>query len=66
MAAGRLAGRADAVLIAREDRFFPADFQRRVATERLGLVPDEMDGCHAVALSHPRQLADRLTAYLTH
>ncbi|GAB3863292.1 alpha/beta fold hydrolase [Micromonospora andamanensis] len=52
------------VLIARDDRFFPADFQRRVAADRLGVVPDEIDGCHAVALSHPRQLADRLTAYL--
>jgi pimeloyl-ACP methyl ester carboxylesterase len=52
------------VLIAREDRFFPADFQRRVAAERLGVVPDEMDGGHAVPLSHPKQLADRLTGYL--
>ncbi|MEV2238009.1 alpha/beta hydrolase [Micromonospora sp. NPDC049891] len=52
------------VLIARDDRFFPADFQRRVAADRLGVVPDEIDGCHAVALSHPTQLADRLTAYL--
>ncbi len=52
------------VLIARDDRFFPADFQRRVAADRLGVTPDEMDGCHAVALSHPKQLADRLTAYL--
>ncbi|MER7458848.1 alpha/beta hydrolase [Micromonospora sp. NPDC126480] len=52
------------VLIAREDRFFPADFQRRVAADRLGITPDEIDGCHAVALSHPEQLADRLTAYL--
>lgn len=52
------------VLIAREDRFFPPDFQRRVAADRLGAVPDEIDGCHAVSLSHPKQLADRLIAYL--
>ncbi|MFY1689295.1 alpha/beta fold hydrolase [Plantactinospora sp. WMMB782] len=52
------------VLVAREDRFFLADFQRRVAVERLGIVPDEIDGGHCVALSHPEQLADRLTAYL--
>ena len=52
------------VLIAREDRFFLADFQRRVAADRLGAAPDEIDGCHSVALSHPKQLADRLTAYL--
>ncbi|GGM23618.1 alpha/beta fold hydrolase [Micromonospora yangpuensis] len=53
------------VLIAREDRFFPVDFQRRVGADRLGIVPDDMDGCHAVALSHPKQLADRLIAYLS-
>ncbi|MEU4636690.1 alpha/beta hydrolase [Micromonospora chalcea] len=52
------------VLIGRDDRFFPADFQRRVAADRLGVVPDEIDGGHAVALSHPGPLADRLTAYL--
>jgi pimeloyl-ACP methyl ester carboxylesterase len=51
------------VLIAREDQFFLADFQRRVAADRLGVTPDEIDGCHAVALSHPKQLADQLTAY---
>ncbi|GGM58567.1 alpha/beta hydrolase [Micromonospora sonchi] len=54
------------VLIARDDRFFAADFLRRVAADRLGVVPDEIDGGHAVALSHPRQLADRLIAYLPH
>jgi pimeloyl-ACP methyl ester carboxylesterase len=53
------------VLIAREDQFFLADFQRRVVADRLGVEPDELDGGHYVALSHPRQLADRLTSYLT-
>jgi pimeloyl-ACP methyl ester carboxylesterase len=53
------------VLIAREDRFFPADFLRRVVADRLGATPDEIGGCHCVALSHPKQLADRLTAYLS-
>lgn len=52
------------VLIARDDRFFPPEFQRRVAEERLGIVPDEIDGPHAVALSHPKELADQLTSYL--
>ncbi|MEV8507744.1 alpha/beta fold hydrolase [Actinoplanes sp. NPDC051475] len=52
------------VLIGREDRFFPPDFQRRVAADRLGVTPDEIDGGHSVALSHPGPLADRLTAYL--
>jgi hypothetical protein len=54
------------VLITREDRFFPVDFQRRVTADRLGITPDEIYGCHSVALSHPKHLADRLTAYLRH
>src|SRR5262249_1410574 len=51
------------VLIARDDRFFPAEFQRRVARERLGSSPDEMPGGHLVALSQPDELAARLLAY---
>ncbi len=51
------------VLQARDDRFIPAEFQRRVAVERLGIVPDEMPGGHLVALSRPHELADRLEAY---
>ncbi|MGY1753755.1 alpha/beta fold hydrolase [Blastococcus sp. SYSU D01042] len=53
------------VLAGRDDRFFPLDFQRRVAAERLGLPVDEVPGGHLVALSRPAELADRLTAYLT-
>jgi Alpha/beta hydrolase family len=53
------------VLIAHDDRFFPAGFQRRVAHERLGLSADEMPGGHLVALSHPGELASRLDAYAT-
>lgn len=51
------------VLLCRDDRFFPVEFMRRVARERLGLIPDEIDGSHCVALSRPRELADRLEAY---
>ena len=51
------------VLIARDDRFFPAEFQRRVARERLGIAPDEMSGGHLVALSQPEELTVRLIAY---
>ena len=51
------------VLVARDDRFFPVEFQRRVAEERLGITPDEMPGGHLVALGHPEELADRLEAY---
>ena len=47
----------------RDDRFFPVEFQRRVVRERLGIIPDEMAGGHLVALSRPKELADRLEAY---
>jgi pimeloyl-ACP methyl ester carboxylesterase len=50
-------------LLARGDRLFPVEFQRRVVRERLGITPDEMDGGHLVALSRPAELADRLEAY---
>jgi pimeloyl-ACP methyl ester carboxylesterase len=52
------------VLLCRDDRFFPPDFQRRIARERLGLEPDEIDGAHCVATSHPVELAERLVSYL--
>jgi pimeloyl-ACP methyl ester carboxylesterase len=53
------------VIVARNDRFFPAEFQRRVARERLGLLADEMPGGHLVALSQPEELTARLVAYLS-
>jgi pimeloyl-ACP methyl ester carboxylesterase len=52
-------------LMCRDDRFFPADFMRRVVKDRLGVTPDEIDGGHCVALSRPKELADRLVAYLS-
>jgi pimeloyl-ACP methyl ester carboxylesterase len=52
-------------LLCRDDRFFPAAFQRRVVRERLGFEPDEMDGGHLPALSRPADLVDRLEAYRT-
>lgn len=45
-----------------EDRFFPAAFIRRVVTDRLGIVPDEIAAGHCVALSRPHELADLLDA----
>jgi pimeloyl-ACP methyl ester carboxylesterase len=51
-------------LLCRDDRFFPAEFQRRVVRERLGFEPDEMDGGHLPALSRPHELAQRLLRYL--
>jgi pimeloyl-ACP methyl ester carboxylesterase len=46
-----------------DDRFFPVEFQRWVVRERLGITFDEMAGGHLVALSRPKELADRLEAY---
>jgi pimeloyl-ACP methyl ester carboxylesterase len=51
------------VLICRDDRLFPTGFVHRVARERLGIIPDEIDGGHTPALSRPRELAGRLEAY---
>jgi Alpha/beta hydrolase family len=48
------------VLIPREDRLFPLEFQRRIAHERLGIEVDEMTGGHVPMLSRPRELAERL------
>jgi len=53
------------VLLCRDDHLFPPAYVRRVARERLGLEPDEMDSGHTPALSHPRELAERLEAYAT-
>jgi pimeloyl-ACP methyl ester carboxylesterase len=51
------------VLLCRDDRLFPAGFLRRVARERLGITPDEIEGGHTPALSRPKELANRLEAY---
>ena len=51
------------VLSGRDDRLFPAAFQRRVAQERLGITPDMVPGGHMVALSNPHGLADWLDRY---
>ena len=50
-------------LLCRQDRFFPADFMRRVVRERLGITPDEMDSGHLPALSQPKELVERLETY---
>jgi pimeloyl-ACP methyl ester carboxylesterase len=52
-------------ILCKDDRFFPADFFRRIVPERLGIVPDEIPGCHCVALSHPKELTDQLESYLS-
>ena len=48
------------VVTAADDRFFPLDFQRRIARERLGLEPDVLPGGHLIALSQPEALTNYL------
>ena len=48
------------VIVGRDDRFFPLDFQRRVARERLGVKIVEIRGGHLVALSNPKGLVKAL------
>jgi pimeloyl-ACP methyl ester carboxylesterase len=51
-------------LLCRDDRLFTPGFARRHARERLGIEADEMDGGHYIALARPRELAERLDAYV--
>jgi pimeloyl-ACP methyl ester carboxylesterase len=54
------------VIVGTEDRFFPADFQKRVARERLPtrVTIDELPGGHLIALWNPEPLAARLMSYV--
>ena len=52
------------VIAGRDDRFFPLEFQRRVARERVGTDVDEVPGGHLAALSYPAELTGQLTRYL--
>lgn len=45
-------------------RLFPAEFQVRVARERLGLEAEVMPGGHLVAKSRPIELTERLVDHL--
>lgn len=51
------------VIACTQDRAFPAAFMRRVARERLGIVPDELAAGHCAALSSPAELAGLLDRY---
>jgi pimeloyl-ACP methyl ester carboxylesterase len=53
------------VIAGRDDRFFPLEFQRRVAQERLGLSPITLPGGHLVALSNPDGLTEKLLGVLS-
>src|SRR5215831_5407317 len=45
------------VIGGRDDRFFPLEFQRRVARERVNVSLDDLRGGHLIALANPRGLA---------
>jgi pimeloyl-ACP methyl ester carboxylesterase len=45
------------VVAGADDRFFPAEFQRRVARDRLGVEADVLPGGHLIALAQPASLA---------
>jgi pimeloyl-ACP methyl ester carboxylesterase len=51
------------VVAGKDDRFFPCEFQIRVARERLGTAVDEIAGGHLLALSQPRATAELLSSY---
>ena len=51
-------------ILGQDDRCFPAPFMRQLARQRLGIVADEIPGCHCVALSRPGELAGLLVGYL--
>jgi pimeloyl-ACP methyl ester carboxylesterase len=48
------------VIASANDRFFPLEFQRRVARDRLKVNTEVLPGGHLVALSNPQGLADLL------
>ncbi len=48
------------VVASANDRFFPFEFQKRVARDRLKMDPETLPGGHLVALSNPQGLADLL------
>jgi pimeloyl-ACP methyl ester carboxylesterase len=50
-------------ILCRNDRFFPADWLRRIVRERLHIDPDEIDSGHTPALSHPTELVELMESY---
>lgn len=49
-----------AAIVGRNDRFFPADWQRALIADRLGIEPIEVDSGHCPALACPAELVDAL------
>lgn len=50
------------VLSGAADRFFPVEFQQRIARDRLCIEPDVLPGGHLIALSQPDALSKYLAA----
>jgi pimeloyl-ACP methyl ester carboxylesterase len=50
------------VVAGADERFFPVEFQKSLARERLGVEADVLPGGHLLALSHPAELAGYLAA----
>jgi pimeloyl-ACP methyl ester carboxylesterase len=48
------------VVAGADDRFFPVEFQRTLARERLGVEADVLPGGHLIALARPLGLAEYL------
>jgi pimeloyl-ACP methyl ester carboxylesterase len=51
------------VIASADDRFFPLEFQRRVARDRLKMDSEALPGGHLVALSNPQGLVDQLLRF---
>src|SRR5262249_54278176 len=51
------------VVASANDRFFPLEFQRRVARARVNTDPEVLAGGHLVALSNPEGLVDLLLRF---
>jgi len=51
------------VIAAADDRFFPLEFQKRIARERLDAEVEVIPGGHLLALSKPEALAARLLRF---
>jgi pimeloyl-ACP methyl ester carboxylesterase len=50
-------------VIGRDDRFFPLEFQKKLANERLGIEARIIDGGHLLPLGHPFELATLLESH---
>lgn len=53
---------ATAAVVGRDDRLFPAEFQRRLLRERAGVAATVIPGGHLLALANPDGLTEALLA----